>query len=312
MTLSLRFPDVHYKNLLQLYDFLQSCGCTNIRWQVEEFKNDVPRTSKPPQKQSKAIHLPLDPSPEEILVQSDGTPNFTWCEVPAGQFIMGGDPEAWNHADNGIPEIQTGLDYSFWIAKYPVTNSQYKPFDKIEGRAPEHPVVGISWYEVYAYTLWVDDLRQRGKLVLPSQLPPSSREYVIRLPRECEWEKAARYPYGQLFPWGNQWDATRLNWGKSGIGGTSTVGRFRDGANPFHGACDLLGNVSEWCLTLWQPMPSPENENNRPQGRGHRCVRSGSWDDRDRDLLRSAARFAYDPGTAYNDLGFRLVLSIRL
>ncbi len=91
-----------------------------------------------------------------------------------------------------------------------------------------HPVVGVTWYEAYAYTQWLDEQRRQGKLTLPGEVPA---HYVIRLPRECEWEKAARYPDGRLWPWGNTWDPTRLNWEGSEIGRTSAVGIFPNGAN---------------------------------------------------------------------------------
>ncbi len=278
--------------------------------------------------------LALIGDPRPGVLAPNGVPDIAWCEVPAGKFRMGGDPEAFNAWDGA----EFDLPYPFWIAKYPVTYAQYEPFvaaggyterrywtdagwrDKGERTEPSlwndaqwhianHPVVGVTWYEAYAYTQWLDEQRQRGKLVLPSEIPAG---YVIRLARECEWEKAARYPDGRLWPWGNTWDPTRLNWDGSDIGRTSAVGIFPNGANEAHGACDLIGNVWEWCLTQWaaSQYQSPDAEQNDPNGGAGRCLRGGSWDNLDRLNLRAAARFRSYPDVRSDYIGFRVVVSV--
>ncbi|MCP4543138.1 MAG: SUMF1/EgtB/PvdO family nonheme iron enzyme, partial [Chloroflexi bacterium] len=65
------------------------------------------------------------------------------CYVPAGSFIMG---------DENLAHEVT-LD-AYYIAKYPVTNAEYKryrndvgqPFDAPDGKA-DHPVTSVSWYD---------------------------------------------------------------------------------------------------------------------------------------------------------------------
>lgn len=264
------------------------------------------------------------------VLAPNGVPDFEWCEVPAGPFMMGGDPDAWYAWAGG----EFSLDYTFWIAKYPVTVAQYEPFVTVGGYRerrywtdagwqqreadnwPEpgywddpqwhianHPVVGVSWYEAHAYIQWLNEQRIR--------FPVAPENYVIRLPRECEWEKATRYPDSQLFPWGNEWDPSRLNWGECGIGRTSVVGMFLDGANSAHGACDLVGNVWEWCLTEWSGnYESPDAENNHQEGIGGRVARGGSWGNRGLQYLRAAVRDGVNPTDWSLDLGFRPVVSI--
>ncbi|NDJ78657.1 MAG: formylglycine-generating enzyme family protein, partial [Chloroflexi bacterium] len=153
---------------------------------------------------------------------------------------------------------------------------------------------------------WLDDLQQQGKLRLPESVPD---EYVIRLPRECEWEKAARYPDGRLFPWGNEFDARKLNSAESGIERTSAVGIFADGASP-NEAHDMSGNVWEWCLTRWEEeYKEPEAENNDPQGKALRCLRGGSWVSLVNGC-RAATRHWNNPGSRYDYWGFRVVCSV--
>ena len=66
-----------------------------------------------------------------------------------------------------------------------------------------------------------------------------------RLPIEPEWEWAARRG-GRHFPWGDAWDASRLNSleGDDRVMRTTPVGAYPHGTTP-DGILDLAGNVFE-------------------------------------------------------------------
>ena len=144
------------------------------------------------------------------------------------------------------------------------------PFD-----LPNHPVVGITWYEALAFSRWLTERWQAVGLL--------SDSWVIRLPTEAEWEKGARGS-GQVpetalvkpvaavagllsgvglevslrdnghsqaaYIWGSQPDPNRGNCEESGIKSSSAVGCFPGGVSPY-GVEEIAGNVWEWTGSLF-------------------------------------------------------------
>jgi|GEM_PF-3568443 len=94
---------------------------------------------------------------------------------------------------------------------------------------PNHPVVGVGWYEAHAYAQWLGERLDRP----------------VRLPTAEEWQHAASSGDGRKYPWGEAEDSHRANTEESGIGRTCTPGCFAapDLAN---GLQDMAGNVWEW------------------------------------------------------------------
>jgi formylglycine-generating enzyme required for sulfatase activity len=121
---------------------------------------------------------------------------------------------------------------------------------------PNHPVVGICWYEALAYCHWLTE-----KLCAMAQVVKTVEErsfwegfvqakLVINLPSEAEWEKAARGIDGRIYPWSGDFDPDQANIDETGLNATSPVGCFPKGASPY-GALDMSGNVWEWTRGLW-------------------------------------------------------------
>ena len=218
-----------------------------------------------------------------------------WVEVPAGEFWMGDGTEAH----------QVYLD-TFHISRVPITNGQYRLFVEAtdhqplghweEGRPPKgkesHPVVNVSWHQALAYCKWLS--RVTGKRVM--------------LPSEAEWEKAARGDKDRRkYPWGDTFDAVRCNSRDLGLGDTTPMGVFPDGASPY-GALDMAGNVWEWCSSLDQDYPYNSNDGREDLGaEGIRVLRGGAFYDL-RWFVRCACRSRDNPYLFYGNFGFRVVL----
>ena len=123
----------------------------------------------------------------------------------------------------------------------------------------------------------------------------------ITLPSEAQWEKAARGPDGSIFPWGDDPDPNRANYLDTGIGSTSSVGSFPDGASRPYGCEDMSGNIWEWTRSLWgkdwqkpdfgYPYdPTDGRENMDAESEVLRVLRGGSFYYYE-NCVRCAARF---------------------
>ena len=269
-------------------------------------------------------------------------PDLVWCEVPGGSFHMGGDRlvarGAWSGQTVEIP-------YTYHIAQYPVTYAQFALFVDAGGYRQEqywtkagwawrhtnqvmqpaywhdrdyhianHPVVGLSWYECFAYTQWLTE----------------NLGYVVRLPTEAEWEKAARYPDGRDFPWGNELRSGAANVdetyehrrfatneidpnvkiGPYNLERPTAVGVYADHASTL-GLCDLSGNVWEWLLSAQTSLFNARYNHQLPEevgieGEGRRQMRGGCCLN-DIARARLAYRASNPPATQDPTDGFRLV-----
>ena len=130
---------------------------------------------------------------------------------------------------------------SYLIDKYEVSNKDYGEFIKATGHPapaywddprlnkPQQPVVGVNWIDAKTYCEY------RGK----------------RLPTEAEWEKAARGPNGNLYPWGNDFDSNKANYDRH-HNATQPVDAHPEGAS-YYGVYNMAGNVFEWVGDWYDP-----------------------------------------------------------
>ena len=238
--------------------------------------------------------------------------------VPAGPFFMGSDasdPEA----DENEKPLRYLTSGAFWIDRTEVTNADFKkcvlagecsPPTKCDsgptslptyGDATtwDHPVVCVPWEDAAHYCYWM------GK----------------RLPKESEWEKAARGPDGRRYPWGEGFDGSQANSCdincdpmftyrdihiNDGFAFTAPASAFAAGASPY-GALNMSGNVWEWVevdgdLTRNDQVRQRSTEPGRAGAT--QWLKSGSWSNLRNDL-RSARRLEKPATLRSSDTGFR-------
>ena len=239
-----------------------------------------------------ATLVKVAPPPIQVGASSSYVDGTTLVAVPSGPFIMG-DPQG---KDNPQHQVTLG---DFWIYSTKVTNTQYKfCFDSGYCTPPDgtdnpdldnlaygnRPVVGVTYDQAAAYCKFVH----------------------ARLPTEAEWEKTARGPEGNRYPWGNDNPTCDLlNFGRCARDLTS-VNKYPAGES-YYGALDMDGNTFEWVADWYAAdyySVSPLNDPLGPDQGDQRVIRSAAFDT-DAYLLDSARRSYADPSSHTNELSFR-------
>jgi len=262
-----------------------------------------------------------------VGVKRNLLPDIEWCEVPGGEFQYG------NANDVRAAKPEKIYLPTFYISRFPITYAQFQTFvDDPQGIADprwfaglaaekneqqmdkqnaayydfpyaNHPRETVSWYQAMAFCRWLtwriygqDDGLKLG-------------EKTIRLPTEFEWEKAARGTDGRLYPYQGEYDPTKGNTYKTGIGQSNAVGIFPNGESPHH-VEEMSGNVCEWCLSRYSdPALDARQENLRTDDA--RVLRGGSLV-YDNDYARAVSRFISIPPSARSfHGGFRVCCGIR-
>ena len=244
--------------------------------------------------------------------------------VPAGAFIMGSDSDLAKKTIEGgraypeIPVHTVTLD-GYWIDKYEVSNAQYalcveagacelpfvlgsetRPHYYDDPQYGNYPVMWVNWYMAGTYCQWA------GR----------------RLPTEAEWEKAARGPNGQEYPWGNEpITGERANFcdincertianGKydDGYADTAPVDSYPAGVSPY-GAMNMAGNLWEWVSSIIMPYPyDPDDGREDQEVYSERVWRGGPWSN-GTWWMRSSLRYRSVPTYWWVNLGFRCAAS---
>ena len=197
-------------------------------------------------------------------------------------------------------------------------------FDVVPGEE-SHPVTMVSWYGAAAYTNWRSTEGGRTPCYDLETWACDAGAGGYRLPREAEWEKAARGgerdPY-LVFPWGNTIDGSEANFYNSGdpyetgsVPHTTPVGYYDGGQLPAgvdmangYGLYDMAGNVWEWCNDWYADDyygAGPYQDPAGPADGDFRVARGGSWNFPAGDLSCAERRRNF-ADNRFNYYGFRL------
>jgi formylglycine-generating enzyme required for sulfatase activity len=205
---------------------------------------------------------------------------------------------AWLHRS---PEDAEKISLRKWQCRNGRTEPAF--WNDIQLGIANRPVVGITWFEAMAYCSWMTK-----QLQIVGILP---EEYVVRLPTEAEWEKAARGVDGRFWPWGNVWKDSSANTRETNLLTTNSLGIFPADKSPYE-VLDMAGNIVEWCHSLLEEYPyNPEDGREVPETDGSRVIRGSSWY-LGKYSTHCAYRRRYQPDGHLDGLGFRVVIGPKL
>lgn len=171
-----------------------------------------------------------------------------------GAFLMGstdGEP-------NERPVHEVELD-GFWMYRHEVTVKQWKRFLKETGYRWGSPETGREGKpQAKKIAVYNDDGRAWDWALSLGDDHPICRVSRIdaeayakwaggRLPTEAEWEWAARGPNGLTWPWGNEWDESKVGFVNGKPPRTLPPVTALRGDASWCGVMGLAGGVREWC-----------------------------------------------------------------
>jgi formylglycine-generating enzyme required for sulfatase activity len=249
-------------------------------------------------------------------------PPFEWCRVDGGLVTL---KDARPNEGTGGGNVQVA---GFAMAKFPITNAQYDKFIqhpngfdnpiwwnfsqqasrwRIDHQAPKPtafagsnlPRTRVSWFDSLAFCRWLSAELEIANLVQDTndRLSQDGHPWIVRLPTEQEWQRAALGDTARKYPWGDKLDKTRANYGGN-VGQPTDVEAYPDGKSIYQ-VMDMVGNVWEWCVTGWGMSQIDVS------GYTYRVIRGGAWNISNPEYLWPEDRSAHPPRGRLNDCGFR-------
>ncbi len=266
---------------------------------------------------------------DDEQVIADIPEDIKLIKIPAGVYSSG---------ENGLEKY---IEFDYMMMKYPVTNSQYIEYLKVASENDDIIITSqnVTGYykgdknwpaDIYKFA-YFNDIDSRSGFNPPNEFVIKWRSvdgkqesynnhpitevtwfganafaeyYGMRLPNKEEWEKAARANNGYKFPWGNNFDSTKVNFKDSGDiydNDTTPVGFYNgdnntsDSYSPY-GIYDMSGNVWEWTNSWKNQSPG-------------KVLRGGSHKSKSKSELYAwfEPTYGYSPNNSSSDIGFRCV-----
>ena len=219
--------------------------------------------------------------------------------IPAGSFVMGSPSNDVGRGGDEGPQHQVTVA-KFALGRFDVTFDEWAECVKGGGctsnKSPEdygtgrgrRPVIDISWQDAQEFVRWL----------------AARTHQRYRLPREAEWEYAARAGSTTPYYTGTTIDHLQANFGNF-IGETEPVGSYPP--NRF-GLYDMAGNAWQWVEDCYHDdyrgAPATGRAWAEPDC-GRRVIRGGSWYNGITEV-RSTQRDGYKPSNRLSHASFRV------
>ncbi len=247
----------------------------------------------------------LIPTAKHIEIQTYADIDFV--KISRGKFLMGSTDATSDAGIDEKPQILMDIPYDYWISRFPITNTQFLRYIDSEKLLEQYtidrekrldcPVVDVSWDDIQKYCDWLNNL-------IADEIPG----FIVGLPNEAEWEKAARGDFGNIWPWGNEFDPKKCNTKESSKVWPVAVGSYSPQGDSPYGVADMAGNVWEWVSSAFRPYPYHSGDGREdPKTLEKRALRGGSFK-RSNLFSRCAYRSKSAPDKKFGDVGFRLIL----
>jgi iron(II)-dependent oxidoreductase len=241
--------------------------------------------------------------------------------IPAGDFTIGSkriddDPYGlWTQFDDTeLPQQRVWLD-DFAMDRDEVSLGEYLAYLARRREHPAEELQKLIWHVITVHSISDQTLARWPVLYVTwHEAAGFCAALGKRLPTEAEWEKAARGPKGQLFPWGDSApDNDRAMFGQHHVHEIpilAAVDSHPASRSPY-GLHHMAGNVAEWVqdwfgLDYYAYMP--ERNPSGPANGRYKGVRGGSWKSKI-IMLRTATRSGYGPDQRSATIGFRCARS---
>lgn len=262
--------------------------------------------------------IKLTPHLTAIAALAQSSPTIT---IPAGEFSLGSkrvddDPYGlWTQFDDTeIPQQRIWLD-AFEMDRDEVSLGEFLLFLQQRKQPPPDELQKLIWHVITVHSVSDKTLSRWPALYVTWQ---EATDFCTsrgkRLPTESEWEKAARGPNGNLFPWGETPPDNRLAmFGQHHVHEIpilAAVDSHDEGRSPY-GIHHMAGNVAEWVRDwfgfdyyAYIPKRNPPG----PPSARYKSVRGGSWKSKT-IMLRTATRGGSPPDQRSATIGFRCARS---
>ena len=265
--------------------------------------------------------------------------------IPPGEFLMGStaaeievalkdvdlkDKHWQEYIKSEAPQHKVILTQAIYLGVNEVTQKEYEAVmqatpshfastgpgkDAVANlETQNHPVETVSWNDAAEFCAKLSQKEELKPFYFRAGETITPLEGTgYRLPTEAEWEFACRAGTTTKYWIGDKDDElVRAGWfGGSSGGRTHAAGELK--ANPL-GLYDMHGNVWEWVEDAWELTyygqlveQSAINPNGPSSAGSRRVVRGGHWHGT-ASFCQSAIRYAYDPPSRNNIVGFRVSL----